>query len=246
MQKIEDNSAIVEGARRMGRTTRTRRTPAEIADAIREEILRGDLEPGTSARQDELAGRFFVSRVPVREALRSLVAEGLVTWESQRGFRIAALEPQEAREILEIRAILEVQALQWGFPSIGPDTIRAARRALKRSEATRSSDEWSKLNGEFHEAILAPCGRPRALALIQQLNNRIDRYIRLLIIRPEYRQRAEQEHRAILAAIEVGNLVAATSLLKQHIEDTGTWLDAFLAERAHCNEKAAGARRVRP
>lgn len=217
----------------MGRTTRSSRTPAEIADAIREEILRGDLEPGTSARQDELAHRFSVSRVPVREALRSLVAEGLVTWESQRGFRIARLEPAEAREILEIRAILEVQALHWSFPNIGKDTVTFAQRTLKRSQATKSIDEWSELNAEFHAAILTPCGRPHVLALIQQLNNRIDRYIRLLIARADYRQRAEQEHRAILAAIEVGNLTAAASLLKQHIEDTGVWLDNYLAGRVY-------------
>lgn len=214
----------------MGRMTRSSRTPEQIADAIREEILRGDLEPGTSARQDELARRFSVSRVPVREALRSLVAEGLVTWESQRGFRIARLEPAEAREILEIRAILEVQALQWAFPNIGTESVLLAQRTLKRSQSTKSIDEWSELNGAFHAAILTPCKRPHLLALIQQLNNRIDRYIRLLIARADYRRRAEQEHRAILAAIEVGNLTAATSLLKQHIEDTGTWLNNYLAD----------------
>ncbi len=215
----------------MGRTTRSRRTPAEIADAIRDEILRGDLEPGTSARQDELAARFAVSRVPVREALRSLVAEGLVTWESQRGFRVAQLAPEEAREILEIRALLEVQALNWAFPNIGKDTVVAAQRALRRAQTTKSIDEWSELNGLFHATILSPCGRPQLLALIQQLNNRIDRYIRLLVSRGDYRLRAEREHRAILAAIEVGNPSAAASLLQQHIADTGNWLDNFLAER---------------
>ena len=216
----------------MGRMTSSRTTPAEIADKIRGEIIRGELEPGSSARQEELAGRFAVSRVPVREALRSLVAEGLVTWESQRGFRIAQLASDEAREILEIRAVLEVQALHWAFPRISPQTIKIAQRSLKRAERTRSTEEWSELNEVFHGAILEPCGRPQALALIRQFNNRTDRYIRLLIMRPEYRKRAECEHRAILSAIEVGNLQAASSLLKQHIEDTGVWLDAFLAERA--------------
>jgi DNA-binding GntR family transcriptional regulator len=75
-----------------------------------------------------------------------------------------------------------------------------------------------------------PCGRPQLLALIQQLNNRIDRYIRLLIAHADYRLRAEQEHRAILASIEVSNLTAASSLLQQHIADTGIWLDGFLAK----------------
>lgn len=213
----------------MGRTARCNLTPDEIAAAIRLEILRGEFEPGSSARQDELAARFSVSRVPVREALRSLVAEGLMTWEPQRGFRVARLAPEEAREILEIRSVLEVQALQWGFARISPDSIGAAEAALRRSEQTHSIDEWSEMNGRFHTAILTPCNRPLLLAMIQQLNNRVDHYIRLLIARSDYRARAEREHRAILAAIEVGNLIAASSLLKQHVEDTAVRLDDFLA-----------------
>lgn len=212
----------------MGPNGHTRRTPAEIADAIRREILCGDLEPGTSAHQGDLARKYSVSRVPVREALRSLVAEGLVTWESQRGFRVASLTSEEAREILEIRALLEVQALQWAFSSIDMHTIEAAQRTLALSQATSSIDEWSELNGRFHAIIVGPCRRPQLLALIVQFNNRIDRYIRLLIASADYRLRAEREHRAVLSAIEVGNLSAASSLLQQHIKDTGNWLDRVL------------------
>lgn len=216
----------------MGRSTLSRRTPEQIADQIRREILRGEVEPGAAMRQDELAARLSVSRVPVREALRSLVAEGLITWESHRGFRVARLAPEEAREILEIRAVLEVQALEWALPAIDAATVRAATQALEKAKATRSIDHWSELNGVFHTTILAPCGRPQLMAMIRSLNNRTDRYIRLLIARADYRHRAEREHRAILAAIEVGNRVAAASLLKQHIEDTAAWLERYLAEQA--------------
>lgn len=215
----------------MGRIARQNRTPDEIAKAIREEILRGELEPGTSARQDEIAQRFSVSRVPVREALRSLVAEGLMTCEPQKGFRVARLSPEDAREILEIRSVLEVQALRWAISKISPEDLALAAAALNQSEQTQSIDEWSDMNGRFHAAILKPCGRPQLLALITQLNNRVDRYIRLLVALGDYRDRAEREHRAILAAIDVGNADAAAILLKQHIEDTAVRLDDFLARR---------------
>lgn len=213
----------------MGRTTNPKRTPDEIAGAIRAQILCGAMEPGTTARQDELAKQFAVSRVPIREALRSLAAEGLVTWEPQRGFKVARVAPEEAREILEIRSILEVQALRKGFAAITPDIVHSAAAILLRSEQTGSIDEWSELNAMFHAAILGPANRPQLLSLIQQLNNRVDRYIRLLIGGSDYRERAEREHRAILAAIEVGNVEAAVSLLSQHIEDTAIRLDDFLA-----------------
>ena len=215
----------------MGRIAKLNRTPDEIAKAIRDEILRGELEPGASARQDEIAQRFSVSRVPVREALRGLVAEGLMTCEPQKGFRVARLAPEEAREILEIRSILEVQALRWAFGHIPREALAEAASALDRSEATQSIDEWSEMNGHFHSAILSPCARPQLLALINQLNNRVDRYIRLLVALADYRSRAEKEHRAILAAINADNVEAATILLKQHIEDTAVRLDDFLAHQ---------------
>jgi DNA-binding GntR family transcriptional regulator len=215
----------------MGRKASSRLTPASIADAIREQILRGDLAPGSSARQDELAQRFNVSRVPVREALRCLAAEGLMTWESQRGFRVALLSPEEAREILEIRSLLEVQALRLAFPNIGSAAIEAANTALETSERTTSLDAWSNMNAAFHGAILAPCGRAHLLALIQQLNNRVDRYIRLLVATTDYRPLAEREHRAILAALTAGSEEAAAILLRKHIDDTAVHLDRFLTAR---------------
>lgn len=215
----------------MGRKANSRLTPANIADAIREQILRGDLAPGTSARQDELAQRFNVSRVPVREALRCLATEGLMTWEPQRGFRVALLSPEDAREILEIRSLLEVQALRLAFPNIGRAAIAAALAALETSERTTSLDAWSDMNAKFHAAILAPCERPHLLALIQQLNNRVDRYIRLLVATTDYRPLAEREHRAILAALHAGSEDAAAILLKKHIDDTAVHLDRFLNSR---------------
>ena len=223
----------------MGRSSKSKTSPDEIADAIRNQILRGELEPGTPVRQDDLAAEFEVSRVPVREALRSLASEGLMLWQPHQGFRVAQLKPAEAREILEIRSVLEVRALEWAFPHLGPDNIEEARDAIARAEATKSIDEWSHMNGVFHTATLGACGRPHLLALIQQLNNRVDRYIRLLVQRTDYRIQAEREHRAILATIEAGNLAAASLLLEQHIEDTADALDQFL--EGHRPDGASGS-----
>ena len=215
----------------MGRSTTSKQTPAQIADVIRRQVLRGELVPGSALRQDELARSLAVSRVPVREALRSLVAEGLISWQPHRGFRVAKLAPEEAREILEVRAVLEVQALEWAFSNINGETLKAAKRTLKQAQTTRSLDEWSELNARFHGTLLAPCSRPQVLALIDTLSNRTDCYVRLLVARADYRRLAEREHNAILAAIEVGNLLAASTLLKQHIEDTADWLERFLAQQ---------------
>ncbi len=203
--------------------------PDGIAAALRSEILRGDIEPGRPMRQDDIAIRFGVSRVPVREALRSLCSEGLAIWQPQRGFSVAILAPDEAREILELRALLETQAIRWAFAHIDEARIAHAETLLDASERTDSIDEWSALNGRFHRALLDPCNRGVLLAMIEQLNNRVDRYIRLLVARADYRRQAEKEHRAILAAADAGDAEATAFLLGRHINNTATWMDDFLA-----------------
>ena len=93
-----------------------RSTPDLIADALREAILRGIFQEGQSLRQDEIATQFGVSRIPVREALKQLEAEGLVTLHLNRGAIVSVLTAQEAQEICEIRSALEVKAIQLAIP----------------------------------------------------------------------------------------------------------------------------------
>lgn len=195
---------------------------------LRHEILHGDLEPGIALRQDEIAARYGVSKIPVREALLQLVSEGLVSSQTNRGFMVSRLQPEEAEEILEIRAVLECQAIRVAMPRIAEADIVRARRVLDRAEATEALNTWSDLNWEFHETLYASAQRARLLRLIRQISNPTDRYIRVLVSNANYRGRAEREHRAILAACEVGNAEAAASLLDQHIRQTGVLLGAFL------------------
>ncbi len=205
-----------------------RAKPESLVDRLRREILRGGLEPGLPLRQDEIAARYGVSKIPVREALLQLVAEGLVVLQPNRGFTIAGLQPQEAEEILEIRAVLECQAMRDAMPKMTDADVGRAAVILDQAEATDALDRWSDLNWEFHAALYAPAKRKRLLDLIRQVSNPTDRYIRVLISNANYRGRAEREHRAILSACDVRNAEAAAALLDQHIRQTGVLLAAFL------------------
>ena len=198
---------------------------------MRHEILRGGHEPGLPLRQDEIAARCGVSKIPVREALLQLTAEGLVTFQPNRGFTVAALQADEAEEILEIRAALECQAMRDAMPKMTDDDVAVAARILDSAEATDELDRWSDLNWEFHAALYAPARRRRLLDLIRQVSNPTDRYIRILIANANYRGRAEREHRAILSACEMRNAEAAAALIDQHIRQTGVLLAAFLNDR---------------
>ena len=205
--------------------------PTDVLTALRRSILRGRFQPGAPLRQDELATNFGVSKIPVREALLHLVAEGLVVLQPNRGFAVAHLAADEASEILEIRAMLECEALRLAMPAMGAAEIKEATKILDEAEKVTSLDRWSDLNWAFHHALYGAAKRPRLFALLRQISNQTDSYIRVLISNSDYRDQAELEHRAILAAVAVGNQEAAALLLGQHIRQTGTLLGAFL-----CNQ----------
>lgn len=203
-------------------------SPDLIADLLRSMILTGKLSGGQPLRQDELAARFGVSRIPVREALRILTAEGLVQIYAQRGAVVAQLQPDEAEEILEIRHTLEAKAVQLAMPKWTDALFGSLADLLAEAEGTHTIDRWSEINTLFHEQLYGPCGKPRLLHLIRGLNTNVERYIRLLVSRSEYRLQAEREHRAILAAARVRNVPAVSALIEQHATQTAIQLKLFL------------------
>ena len=218
-------------AERIGDEPALRAQPDSLLSRLRDEILQGGVGPGLPLRQDEIAARHGVSKIPVREALLQLVAEGLVTAHPNRGFTVSQLSPQEAEEILEVRAVLECQAMRVAMPNITDSDLAQARRILDQAEQTDALDRWSDLNWEFHATLYGPARRKRLLDLIRQVSYPTDRYIRVLIANANYRGRAEREHRAVLSACEMRNADAAAALLDQHIRQTGVLLAAFLNEQ---------------
>ncbi|MGE3626195.1 MAG: GntR family transcriptional regulator [Hyphomicrobiales bacterium] len=206
--------------------------PGDALSDLRAAILDGSLGPGTPLRQDKLAATFGVSKIPVREALLRLVAEGLVAVEANRGFTVARLEAGEAEEVLDIRAVLECRAVSIAVPQMTDGAIAEATRILDEAEATDSIDRWGELNWAFHATLYEPAGRPKLAQLIRQTSNQTERYIRVLISNSSYRSVAEREHRTILAACSLRNAAAAAALLDQHIRQTGVLIADFLREQA--------------
>ncbi|MGD9868383.1 MAG: GntR family transcriptional regulator, partial [Hyphomicrobiales bacterium] len=202
--------------------------PGDALSDLRAAILDGSLGPGTPLRQDKLAATFGVSKIPVREALLRLVAEGLVAVEANRGFTVARLEAGEAEEVLDIRAVLECRAVSIAVPQMTDGAIAEATRILDEAEATDSIDRWGELNWAFHATLYEPAGRPKLAQLIRQTSNQTERYIRVLISNSSYRSVAEREHRTILAACSLRNAAAAAALLDQHIRQTGVLIADFL------------------
>src|SRR5215218_10009335 len=123
------------------------------ADAIRERILRGRYPEGQPLRQDAIGAELGVSRIPVREALRQLEAEGLVTFSPHRGAVVSRLSLGEIDEVFELRSTIEPDLLRRAMPRLTKQQLDRADNVLDRyATALQSGDVamWGELNWEFH------------------------------------------------------------------------------------------------
>ena len=217
----------------MNATPLTRRSmPDELAEQLRGRILAGELAQGTALRQDALARQYGVSRIPLREALRRLEAEGLVRIEPNKGAVVADFRPEEIGELFEMRAALESDLLAAAVPLLERADLKEAAAALDAYEAAldrRQVADWGALNWRFHSALYRAAGRPRWLELVAQLNRQTDRFVRLQLALTGALDRARSEHRAILQLAQGGEAVTAAALVRWHILEAGRMLVVALA-----------------
>lgn len=201
-------------------------TPELVAHALREAILGGLYAPGQPLRQDTIAAALGLSKIPVREALRRLEAEGLVVLHPNRGAVVAPLIPQEAQEIAEIRIALETLALRLALPHLAPRDLRVATGILDDLDAENDVTRWGALNRDFHQTLYTPANRPQLLALISAQHRRFDRYMRVVLASMCHQVDSQAEHRALLEACRAGDEATAVAILERHIATAA----ALLAE----------------
>ena len=150
-------------------TRSVKRAPSapRLAGAIREAILRGVYPAGVKLRQEELAGSLGCSVIPLREALHTLASEGLVEFVPNRGARVRPISSKEMREMSEVRSALAAQGMRQAWPNMKPANIQKARALIERMEKAKDPLVRVRLYADFHEAILAPAGRPYLVATIR-------------------------------------------------------------------------------
>lgn len=207
--------------------TKTASTPDLVAETLREAILSGLYSAGQPLRQDSIAAALGLSKIPVREALRRLEAEGLVLLHPNRGAVVAPLPPEEANEIAEIRIALETLALRLALPNLTPRDLRLAAGILDDLDVKTDITRWGTLNRDFHQALYAPARRPQLLTLIATQHRRFDRFMRIVLASMRHQAASQAEHRALLAACIQRDQATAVALLEQHIATAA----ALLAEQ---------------
>lgn len=189
-----------------------------VADRIREAILRGYLKPGQRLDQNEIAELLNVSRSPVREALRTLAAEGLVQVYPHRGAVVAELSPEELEEIYFIRGVLEGLAARLAAPKMDDDRIATLGEILQELEATTDPGRWVELNRRFHHTIYQAASRPRLISIIENLRNTSAPYIRQFIASSEHMREARESHRRIFEACKMRDGMLAQEETQKHLK----------------------------
>ena len=210
----------------------TRATAA--ADELRRRILEGEYPAGMQLRQAVLAEELGISRIPFREALILLEAEGLVQMEAHKGAVVAGFSPEEVEELFEFRALLEPALLEKSAPRLTEADYAGLDAILHEySDELRAQNpgRWGALNTALHALLYHRAQSPRMLATAEQLLQSTDRFARMQLYYTDGRERAEREHLEIVTECRSGNVKKAARLLRQHILSAGDALVKLLKER---------------
>jgi DNA-binding GntR family transcriptional regulator len=195
---------------------------ARIAGELREAILRGEHAPGTRIRQEDLAGRHGASRLPVREALRILEAEGLVTLVANTGAWVSRLSLAECQEMYQIRERIEPLLLRSSVPHLDEAAIDELQELADAMERTDDVEEFLHLDREFHLSCYRGGSTAVLGELVLRLWNRTHHYRRAftLLIRTEGDRNVHYEHQLLVSAIRRRDLDEAERVLAGHIRRT--------------------------
>ena len=205
-----------------------------VYQTIRKEILDGQLKPGQRLRLTELATRYDISEMPVREALRKLQHDGLVVFENHRGATVSDLGLERIVEIIATRTYMEILAVIEAMPHHTPATLAALDELVAKMKKTRNARSYSELNHRFHQLLAAPCPNAFLKSEIESLWNKVwrTRSESLFQLVPERLEDATREHEQILQALKTQSAERVQRTAMQHRERTLTSWRSLAVGRA--------------
>jgi DNA-binding GntR family transcriptional regulator len=194
----------------------------QVADYLRDAILGGDIGPGERVRQEEVAERFGASRLPVREALRILEAEGLIEHERNKGARVPRLNMHEVDVIYQMRERLEPLALSESISYLTEDDILRLDHIQGQIETNSDVGRFLELDREFHLLTYSGCHIDQLTAMVTRLWNSTQHYRRAFVssATPHRTWVINAEHRLLLDAIARRDSTDAERYLSGHIRRT--------------------------
>ncbi len=217
---------------------------AEIAyQQVRDAILSGTFAAGQPLGQEEIASRIGTSRVPLREALQRLEAEGLVVLRPRRGYIVTSLDPDEIRDIFDIRMLLEERAGYLATLSVTPQDVAEVERLLHAMDGMSVTNageaaRFAERNRAFHERLYAGSGRAHLCRLMAVLRTNVERYIRIGARIAGNLDRVRDDHYQIFNAFRRGDAQTVGRLCREHCAATCDRLIARLIREGKASAAA--------
>ena len=196
-----------------------------VLDELRRAIVAGELAPAQPIRQDTIAQRLGVSRVPLREALKTLEAEGQVVYQPHRGYSVAELSLGDLLEVYRMRELLESEAARVAVERLTDDDLERITEAQKEVEGASAGGDLVAMidaNRRFHFALLEPARMPRLLRVVRTLWDATDAYRAVYYNSDANRSRVHHEHQSIVDAAtqrDAAELVFRLTEHRQHAID---------------------------
>ena len=219
--------AIIDAAREENVTAQD-----VVLVSVRQAILSGILGPGARLRQEELADVFGTSRIPVREALRALEYEGLVTSVPHRGFTVTALDADNVEEVYDLRILLESEAVRLALPLLTDEDLDDLEKLFRVMQDAGSPDDQLAAREQFYLRLYSVTGRPRLVGLIVRLRAEVARVLRWATI-----QHSSSIHEHFFEAVRVGDADRAVAHLAGHYQRVKVLIRRYIKE-AEARERA--------
>lgn len=199
-----------------------RTVTSTLVENLRDEILLGELVPGQYIRLEEIAARFDVSTMPVREALRDLEAEGMVTIYPHKGAVVTQLSSDDLQDIYDVRAVLEEMATRLAVPYLTEATFDQLFSYIDQMDNHLGElVTLIKLNHDFHNTLYCASGRRHLCDLILVQRYRTQHYLHAYISELGGMPQAQADHRAIIEACRQRDADRAASLIYNHVAHVG-------------------------
>jgi DNA-binding GntR family transcriptional regulator len=191
-----------------------------VVDALRDAIIAGRLKPGERIRERELVSLLGVSRSPLREAIRILETEGLITSLAHRGARVSELSAVDLHDMLDVRIMLESFAARLFIERLDEAVLRAMEEQVERSRAPGYRVDLQQnfdLGLEFHDLLVGACGNRKVVQMHENLKRHQTRYQHFAFARLGRDLRALDEHALMVAMLRARDLGAVERLMRAHL-----------------------------
>lgn len=204
--------------------------PAEaLYQQLKQDIRDHKLPVGSPLKQEQLATKYGVSRIPIRDVLQRLKNEGWLTQSGKRGVMLHPLSAIEAEDLYLMRMYLEPLILSYAIPKLNHQTLGQATDILEQLEQPHLSiAQHGELNWQFHACLYQAANRPTLFNNVANLHQLCSRYIGFHSVELAYEKTSQQEHYALLEAIKAKQVAKAKTILKQHISEAGEMLVSYL------------------